>query len=202
MTKLHAALQQLTGEGLVEALVEFMEEHFEDFPDVRQRYLSAVATLEKELPSIRQEVAAIHHQAAAMLLFSGYLGLKANLDHFTDPVGRDFLDVDPEVYLRETAARRLPDYRQAQEVREQFAAMLTPSQQEIYQDIGEYVIYLETVGPKLAHYYGYLQGNELLGKIILGYFPDMGHTMRYEAAVEGYFGERISLLKLSRRACW
>ena len=192
MTKFQTALHQLTGEGLIEALIEFMEKNSEDFPDVRQRYLSAVATLEKELPAVRQEVAAIHKQAAVMLLFSGYLGLKANLDHFADPVGKDFLDAEPEVFLREAAMRRLPDYRQAQEVREQFAAMLTPSQQEIYQDIGEYVIYLETVGPKLAHYYGYLQGNELLGKIILGYFPDAGHTIRYKTAVEDYFGERIS----------
>ena len=192
MIKLQTALQQLTNEGLVETLVEFMEEQFEDFAEIRQRYLSTVATLEKELPFVRQEVAAIHKQTASMLLFSGYLGLKANLEHFTDPVGKDFLDVDSEVFLREVAARRLPEYQQAQAVRTQFAGMLSSGQQERYQHIKEYVIYLETVGPKLAHYYGYLLGNEILGKIILGYFPDIGHTMRYAATIDNYFGERIS----------
>lgn len=192
MTKLEAALQHLTGEGLVEALIDYLEKRFADFPGIRQRYLFAVATLERELPIIQQEVAAIYKQQASTLLFSSYLGLKANLDHFTDPVRRDFLDVDSEVFLREVAARRLPEYQQAQSVRKQFAAILSSCQQEKYEDIAEYADYLETVGPKLAHYCGYLLGNEILGKIIPGYFPDTGHTMRYKAAVEAYFGERIS----------
>ena len=42
-----------------------------------------------------------------------------------------------------------------------------------FEDIVVY-IYLETVVPKLAHYYGYLLGNELLPCIIPGY-----HTIGY-----------------------
>ena len=52
----------------------------------------------------------------------------------------------------------------------------------------EYICYLETVGPKLAHYYGYLLGNAMLHRVIPGYQPDLALTLGYFTMLKNYFG--------------
>ena len=46
---------------------------------------------------------------------------------------------------------------------------------------------------KLAHYYGYLMGNELLYHCIPGYHSDMVLDIRYTQMLEKFFGRRISM---------
>lgn len=185
-------LNQLTGSHIVEALVKVMVEKFEDFSADRQQYIAAMDMLRKELgDAATDEMNAIERQSASDLLFSGLLGLKANLDNFIDPVARSFLDVDPEVYLREETAHRLPEYERAQEVRNRFYASLSPLQQRTYENVITYTSHLETVGPKLAHYYGYLLGNELLPRVVPGYHSDMVQTSQYTAMLTKYFGKSI-----------
>ncbi len=44
---------------------------------------------------------------------------------------------------------------------------------------------------KLAHYYGYLMGNELLAHCLPGYHSDMVLDINYTRMIEQYFGCRI-----------
>ena len=185
--------ERISYKGIVVSLVEAMAENFDDFTADQARFKDALSWLEKELaegtaPSVEKLVNAIDKQIGSTILFSYFLGLKANWDHFIDPIGRTFLDADTEVYLREDIARRLPDYQNAQRTQEQFYASLTPVQQERYEDITSYTCHLETVGPKLAHYYGYLLGNELFPRIIPGYSADAQLTLRYRLLLEDYLG--------------
>ena len=46
---------------------------------------------------------------------------------------------------------------------------------------------------KLAHYYGYLMGNELLLHCIPGYHSDRVLDIQYTRMLEQYFGRRLSL---------
>lgn len=46
---------------------------------------------------------------------------------------------------------------------------------------------------KLAHYYGYLMGNELLMHCIPGYHRDTVLDIQYTRMMEQYFGQRLSL---------
>lgn len=188
MIKMETILEQLTGKPIADALIETLSANFEDFSAAKARYDEAICRLREEIgDAVQDEIAAIDQQTASTLLFSGLLGLKANWDHFLDPVARNFLDVDAETYLRETTARRLPAYRQAQAVRCRFYALLTPEQQKRHEDITAYVSYLETAGPKLAHYWGYLLGDDLLQRTVPGYHPDPVLTMRYRMMLEAYF---------------
>lgn len=175
MIEVKDIMEQLTGQALTNALVEFLEQHFEDFPEIREKYQTAIEQTErgKELAD------AIEIQTGSDLLFSASLGLKANLDHFRDPVARTFLEVDPETYLRESAAHSLPQYINAQKM---WGVV------EVSDDIIAYTTYLETVGPKLAHYFGYLLGDELLPRIVPGYQPDLILTIRYRDWVHTYLG--------------
>lgn len=189
MITMENIMEQLTGKSIVDALIETLSENFGDFAEVQARYEKSMCCLREEVgDAAGDEMTAIEQQTASNLLFAGFLGLKANLDHFVDPVARNFLDADAETYLRENTARRLPAYCRAQDMRSQFYNTLTDEQKMQYEDITAYVSYLETAGPKLAHYYGYLLGNDLLQRIIPGYHPDPVLTMQYRMILEKYFG--------------
>ena len=189
--------KKISYKEIVTKLVDFMTENSEEFAADRTRFDETISLLKTELeqdtsPSVADLVDAIHQQIGSTLLFSYCLGLKANLDHFIDPVSRTFLDVDPEVYLRENIARQLPDYLRAQHVQEQFYKALSPSQKEKYDDgITTYICHLETVGPKLAHYYGYLFGNELFPHVVPGYVDTAQLTLQYRYMLEAYSGTSL-----------
>ncbi len=188
--------EEISYKEIVASLVEVMASNFEDFAADQARYKETLSWLEQTLPegtapSVEKLVNAIDQQIGSAMLFSYFLGLKANWDHFIDPIGRTFLDVDTEVYLREDMARRLPDYQNAQCTQEQFYASLTPVQQERYEDVTSHICHLETVGPKLAHYYGYLLGNQLFSRIIPGYGEDAPFTFQYRNMLENYLGISI-----------
>lgn len=189
-------LKKISYKEIVASLVEVMAANFEDFSADQARFSKTISFLENELqdattPSVNEVVDAIDRQIGSSLLLSFFLGLKANLDHFIDPVGRTFLDVDSETYLREDLATQLPDYQNAQLVQEQFYVALSPAQQDQYGDIIAYISHLETVGPKLAHYYGYMFGNQLFPRIIPGYSEDLHLTFQYQHMLETYLGISI-----------
>lgn len=181
MITIQTVLNQLKGNEIYDSLIQLMTEQFEDFADTQNRYELAMEILQTELgeKAVTDAKVAIRQQTVSNLLFSGSLGLKANLDNFINPLTGSFLDMDSEVYLREKTARRLPEFALAQSTLDQFYALLSPGQKALHEDITAYICYLETVGPKLAHYYGYLLGNELLPSIIPGYHSDMTLTVRY-----------------------
>lgn len=188
MLRKKAIWEQLTGEHITKIFIDLIEEMFGDFGQVRDRYLAAMDMLEKTQGAFcKEEMDAIDRQLRSLVLFSGMLGLKANLNHFIDPIARSFLDVDFEVYLHEETAHRLPEYKTAQQIRTGFFAQLSPAEREIYGDVTEYTCYLETVAPKLAHYYGYILGNDLLPQVIPGYHPDTMQTAQYEATLNRYW---------------
>lgn len=186
-------LKKISYKEMVAALVNVMAENFEDFSANQIRFAKTISWLENSLerhasPSAEETVKSIEQQIGTVVLFSFFLGLKANLDHYIDPIGRTFLEVDAETYLRENVAKRLPACQNAQLVQEQFYSRLTPVQQERFEDVTAYICHLETVGPKLAHYYGYMLGNELFPCIIPGYGVDLQLTFQYKRMLESYFG--------------
>ena len=183
----------LEGKKIVQEFTRFLGEHFGSFADVHKRYLAAADALRKELgadtsPSVDDMLDAIDKQTASNLLFSGALGLKSNMDHFMDPMARTVLDVDFPVFLREATALRLPEYVRAQDTIDAFSSSLTPAQKEVFEDVIAYIAFLETTGPKLAHYYGYILGNDLLYRVVPGYHQDDVLTMHYSAMLRKYFG--------------
>lgn len=127
MLNTRTVVNQLLGKGIVEALVALMSENFPDFSEFQKQYLETMHVLQTELGDtaeslVQEEMGAIEKQIASQFLFSAYLGIKANFDNFMNPVARSFLGVDFEGYLREKAARRLPEYKEAQDTRKRFYA--------------------------------------------------------------------------------
>lgn len=190
MINMHTIPDLLTGNKITEALLLWISETCEDFSGVQTQYQQATHTLQKTLgkEQLSQVTDAITKQASSTFLFSAALGLKANLDNFIDPLTRNFLDADTEVYLRENTARHLPQYEQSQDILDQFYATLTSEQKQVYESITTYRSYLETIVPKLSHYYGYSLGNLLLPRIIPGYHEDPLLNTRYRLMLKDYWG--------------
>lgn len=189
----HSCLKQLSAEAFLNDLMDMLLKKSEDFREDRHRCDAAVEELmrgsdEEARPSARDDLEAVHKQGASNLIFSVFLGFRANLEHFIDPVARTFMDVDFEVFLRENAAKRLPEYERAQALRSRFYASLPPAQREVYEDVAVYAEHLETVIPKLGHYYGFLLGDILLPRVVPGYCPDRTLTARYGRRMEAYLG--------------
>lgn len=191
MITMQTVLNQLTGKEIYDSLIHFMTEEFEDFAAIQKQYEHTMDVLQTEVgeQAVADAVNAIQQQTVSNLLFSSFLGIKANLDNFINPLSRNFLDVDSEIYLREETAHRLPEYECAQRVLDQFHTLLSPKQKVLYEDVISYISYLETTAPKLSHYYGYLLGNELLPRIIPGYHEDMSLTVQYRMMLRDYFGK-------------
>ena len=196
MISVNTFFETISYKEIVAPLLDIMAANFKEFAADQARFNETITLLENELgegtsPSVSDEVDAICQQIGSCLLFSCFLGLKANLDHFIDPIGRTFLDVDLDVYLREDIAEQMPDYKSAQRVLEKFYAILSPAQKDKYENIIAYISHLKTVGPKLAHYYGYVLGNQVFPHVILGYVEDLPLTLRYRHMLKEYLGVRI-----------
>ena len=179
-----------------DAFVEEMVASSCDFAEDYQLFQEAINYLEASLgeeanSSVDDLVDAIHRQTISNWLFSSYLGFQANIDHFINPVARTFADVDPEIYLRESVAKALPEYASAQAIIDSFWRQLTPEQEEVFEAVSAYIAHLETVVPKMAHYYGFLIGNELLSCVVPGYQPDMQLTVRHCMMLEGFLQFRL-----------
>ena len=93
MKTMKNTLEKVTKELLVELLLNFMAERNEDFAEDVKKYKDALISLENALSTEELEDA-IYRQTVCMVLFSGWLGFKANMDHFSEPVARTFLEVD------------------------------------------------------------------------------------------------------------
>lgn len=196
MLSINKFFEKVSYKEIVASLVEVMAENFEDFAVDRIRFKETISRFETELeestsPSVADLIDAIDRRIGSVVVFSCFLGLKANWDHFIDPIGRTFLDADAETYLRENMAKQLSDYQNAERVQEAFYATLSPVQRDRYEDITAYITHLETVGPKLAHFYGYLLGNQLFPHIIPGYSADVHLALRYRKMLENYLGVSI-----------
>ena len=197
MITVNTFFEEISFKEIVASLVDVMAANFEEFAADQTRFNETITLLENELgeevsPSVSDIVDSIDQQISSSLLFACFLGLKANLDHFTDPICRTFLDVDSDIYLREDVAGQLPDYQNALRVQEKFYAVLSLAQKDKYVNVIAYISHLETVGPKLAHYYGYMLGNQLFPHMIPGYVEDLHLTLRYRHMLEEYLGISIN----------
>lgn len=186
-------------ENMMAELIAFMEKHSEGFKETRKNYMECLHLLNKELGedaavSTSELNDAIHDAICSDLAYSAYLGFKANLDYFNNPAGNNFLTIDPEDYLREGTAHRLPAYEKAYRVNNAFFEQLTPEQEDMVDAISEYESHLETTGPKLAHLWAFKKANEFYYYVIPGYCAPSAFTYAYERRMTEYMGITLNEL--------
>ena len=122
---------------------------------------------------------AVDAQCAAKLLYIAYQGFRWNLDCFQHPVNKLRISTDYEDLHKEQQLSHLPEVIQLEKSIHATYESFSPDQREAAAQIGDYYAYLETVGFKIVHYWGFTLGNHMLPMLVPGFLPDVCFAAQY-----------------------
>lgn len=174
-------IQFLSGPTIIDNLTDILRENEPSFTENEKRYLDASSILRNEiekgsLPSVDEYLSAYNIKVCANLLYAAYLGYRVNLKNFHSPCTIDFTKMDFTDYIRDHLTGHFPVCRAADSIIESFQNKLPETLKPLADEIKEYFIFLDTYGPKISHYMGYMTSNKLLYWVEPGYQEDFCHT--------------------------
>lgn len=173
----------LNGSQLLQQLQSTLTQYAPDYAQEAQQYKQAKDSLpDSTYPD------ALEAQFAAKLLYIAYQGFRWNLDCFQQPVNKLRINTDYEDLHQEQHLSHLPEVIRLENVLHAAYEDFSPAQQEAAAQIGDYYAYLETVGFKIVHYWGFLWGNTFYSQVISGYVPDSSFTSQYAHMIERDLG--------------
>ncbi len=194
----HKILDEHIGRGNVYALIRTLYNQVEDFPKTHAEYMAALENIRSILGPdsdriIKKLMVAIDMKCSANLYWSGLEGLKMNYQHFVNPLMPNctWPSVDFDDYLRIGLSSSMPMYETADYYIDTIRKSLPTDAKELWEPITSYETALELDGMKLAHYYGYLAGNDLLWHYIPGYQSDSALDFAYARMLENYYGKPV-----------
>ena len=166
------------------------------YPAEEAKYLQAASHLHETLggtstPSASEFLAAMEQEFVCGMIYEGWLGLKLRCDCYYDPMKSQVLKQDYEDILCERMLHTLPATHNALHTISAFYKQNTSSNSMDLDDISGYYAYLRTVGYKLAHYFGFRLGDDLLYHLIPGYTEDRTLSLQYGAALKSYLNIEI-----------
>ena len=203
MYTVKSILTQVTDSELVfQNVMETLRTVDPSFEDEHRQYLHSVDTL---MNSLRTEdstkvmgyIAAKEKAFCSEMIYIAWLGFQQNIACFRNPINTEFLKLDYETIHRENSFQALPNIQSALSAINDFDCALRslPDDiQNIAMGITDFFSYLETVGYKLAHYFGFVFADRFLGYVIPGYAPDTATTMQYAMMLQEYLDFNLSLL--------
>ena len=204
MYTVKSILTQVTDSELVfQNVMETLRTVDPSFEDEHRQYLHSVDTL---MNSLRTEdstkvmgyIAAKEKAFCSEMIYIAWLGFQQNIACFRNPINTEFLKLDYETIHRENSFQSLPNILSALSAINDFDCSLRslPDDiQNIAMGITDFFSYLETVGFKLAHYFGFAFADRFLGHVIPGYTPDSATTMQYAMMLQEYLDINLSLLE-------
>ena len=204
MYTVKSLMNQFTSPGVVlQNVSNALRQIAPDFVKEERQYYESIGVLKDTLgasmkPSVDEYIAAVEEELSAELVYVAWLGFQQNLDCFNNPINTMFLKMDYEDFHRERRMSTLPQVQHALSTINSFHEKLRnlpDCNRELTKGITSYITYLETVGFKLAHYFGFIFADQFLERVIPGYRSDMVTTMQYERELEDYSG--LDLRKLN-----
>ena len=203
MYTVKSILTQVTDSELVfQNVMETLRTVDPSFEDEHRQYLHSVDTL---MNSLRTEdstkvmgyIAAKEKAFCSEMIYIAWLGFQQNIACFRNPINTEFLKLDYETIHRENSFQSLPNILSALSAINDFDCSLRslPDDiQNIAMGITDFFSYLETVGFKLAHYFGFVFADRFLGHVVPGYAPDSATTTQYAMMFQEYLDFYLSLL--------
>lgn len=180
MITVQDVLSNLFSVSMITELSNWLAEKDLDFPPVQATYRSAAKILVSQQGKEAEAfLSAQDQQIISDLRYSAYLGFQANLANFRCPGGNHFVAQGSDHFLREYIMYSLPGRVSHDITITAFQARYGQSAEPQLEAIQNYYIYLETVGPKLAHYWGYVFANHFLSSVEPGYVCDGAQTSIY-----------------------
>ena len=180
MMTIQHILSGLLSDSMITELSNWLVERDPDFPPVQEACQKAAKTLVNQLGAEAETfLRAQNQQIISDLRYCAYLGFQANLSNFRCPGGNHFITQGSDHFLREYIMYRLPGRVSYDTIITAFQTKHGQSAEAQLDAIQNYYIYLETVGPKLAHYWGYVFANYFLALVEPGYVYDGAQTSIY-----------------------
>lgn len=183
--------------GMKEA-AEILKELDPQFSEIEQNYQEAAEMLKAAIGNSAEEYLYIKERSAyhefLSLCWSGFL---LNYSCFINPANALILNEDFDFFLQEHRLAALPEAKRASGFEETFVKSLPDSKLELLDPITDYFSYLQTVGYKLAHYWGYRLADSLLMYLVPGYVADDMITNKYRQGIRRYLSIKIEALEHS-----
>lgn len=180
MITVQDVLSNLLSVSIVTELSNWLVEKDLDFPPVQAAYQDAAKILVNQLGKEAEEfLSAQDQQIISDLLYSAYLGFQANLANFRCSGGNHFVAQGSDHFLHEHIMYSLPGRVSYDGTITAFQTRYGRSAELQLDAIQNYYIYLETIGPKVAHYCGYVFANHFLSLVEPGYVCDGAQTSIY-----------------------
>lgn len=172
------------------------------FEDEHRQYIHSVDILMDFLCGedsfmVTEYIAAKENAFCSEMIYIAWLGFQQNIACFRNPINTEFLKLDYETIHRENSFQFLPKIHRALSEINDFDCALRSLPEDIQNtamEITDFFSYLETVGFKLAHYFGFAFADRFLGHVIPGYTPDTATTMQYAMMLQEYLDYNLSLL--------
>ena len=180
MITVQDVLSNLSSVSMITKLSNWIVEKDLDFSPVQAAYQDAARILVSQLGKEAEAfLSAQYQQIISDLRYCAYLGFQANLANFRCPGGNHFVAEGSDHFLREHIMYSLPDRVSYDTIITAFQTKHGQSAEPQLDAIQNYYIYLETIGPKLAHYLGYVFANHFLPLVEPGYVCDGAQTSIY-----------------------
>ena len=192
MITVQDVLSNLLSVSMITELSNWLAEKDLDFPPVQAAYQDAAKILVSQLGKEAEAFLSAQDQhIISDLRYSAYLGFQANLANFRCPGGNHFVAQGSDHFLREHIMYSLPGRISYDTIIAAFQTRYGRSAELQLDAIQNYYIYLETVGPKLAHYWGYVFANHFLSLVEPGYICDGTQTSIYTMELSRELGFRV-----------
>lgn len=180
MITVQDVLSNLSSVSMIAELSNFLVENDLDFSPVQAAYQDAARILVSQLGKEAEAfLSAQDQQIISDLRYCAYLGFQANLANFRCPGGNHFVAQGSDHFLREHIMYSLPGRVSYDTIITAFQTRHGRSAELQLDAIQNYYIYLETIGPKVAHYWGYVFANHFLPLAEPGYVCDGAQTSIY-----------------------
>lgn len=172
------------------------------FEDEHRQYIHSVDILMDFLCGedsfiVTEYIAAKENAFCSEMIYIAWLGFQQNIACFRNPINTEFLKLDYETIHRENSFQSLPNILSALSAINNFDCALRSLPEDIQNtamEITDFFSYLETVGFKLAHYFGFAFADRFLGHVVPGYAPDSATTTQYAMMLQEYLDFNLSLL--------
>lgn len=203
MTTIKTAMHQLTdATSIMQAMKDTLRKIDPGFPEKEADFLQAASGLEQKLgdsvsPSASDFLAAMEQNFVSSLIYIGWQGLQLNLDIFQNPVNALRLESSFEDLHQERRLATIPTVGNARSTICAFYEAIKQLPEDVQShidDISAFYADLETIGYKLAHYFGFRLGNAFLHHVIPGYIHDDVHTGLYTMALQDYLNTDLGFM--------
>lgn len=204
MYTVKSIITQVTdSESIFQNIMETLRTVDPSFDDEHRQYIHSVDTLMNSLRTedsfkVTEYIAAKENAFCSEMIYIAWLGFQQNIACFKNPINTEFLKLDYETIHRENSFQALPNIQSALSAINDFDCALRslPDDiQNIAMGITDFFSYLETVGFKLAHYFGFAFADRFLGHVVPGYAPDSATTTQYAMMLQEYLDFNLSLLE-------